>query len=219
MVMLLAEQLEVPLRERNALLLVAGFAPAYPEHALEAAPLAAVRRAVEAILRGHAPNPAVAVDRHWNMAAANAYVAPLLEGVREPALLKPPVNVLRLSLHDGGLAPRIANLPQWRAHLLARLRRQVQASCDPALAALLAELEALEPRRGRESRGAPTGAHDIIAPLELDSAVGRLSLISTTTVFGAPGDITVSELAIETFFPADEATAQRLRSLAPATGR
>ncbi|HEY1940549.1 MAG TPA: helix-turn-helix transcriptional regulator [Roseiarcus sp.] len=216
MVMLLADELDVPLRERNALLLLAGYAPVYPEHALEAAPLAAVRHALDAILQGHSPNPALAVDGQWRMVAANAHVAPLLEGVRDAGLLKPPINVLRLSLSEGGLAPRIANLPQWRAHLLARLRRQAQASCDPALVALLAELEALAPVRGREPRGREPAPHDIVAPLELDSAAGRLSLISTTTVFGAPHDVTVSELAIETFFPADEATAQRLRRLAPA---
>jgi transcriptional regulator with XRE-family HTH domain len=218
MVMQLADELDVPLRERNALLLLAGYAPVYPEHALEAAPLAAVRHALDAILRGHAPNPALAVDRQWRMVAANAHVAPLLEGVRDAALLKPPVNVLRLSLSEGGLAPRIANLPQWRSHLLARLRRQAQASCDPVLIALLAELEALGHSRGREqqSRGRDPASHEILAPLEIESPAGRLSLISTTTVFGAPHDITVSELAIETFFPADEATAQRLRRLAPA---
>jgi transcriptional regulator with XRE-family HTH domain len=214
MVVLLAEQLDVPLRERNALLLLAGYAPFYPEHAFQSAPLAAVRLAVEAILRGHAPNPALAVDRHWRMVAANAHVAPLMAGVRDPDLLKPPPNVLRLSLHEAGLAPRIANLPQWRAHVLARLRRQVQASCDPVLASLLAELEALDPRP-RESVERATMTHDILAPLELESAVGRLSLISTTTIFGTPTEVTASELAIETFFPADEATQRRLRELAP----
>jgi transcriptional regulator with XRE-family HTH domain len=215
MVVRLAERLEVPLRERNALLLLAGYAPVYPEHPLEAAPLAAVRRALDAILRGHAPNPALAVDRGWRMIAANAHVAPLLEGVRDPALLRPPVNVLRLSLSEDGLAPRIANLRQWRAHLLERLRRQVQSSGDPALASLLAELEALAPGRIRTRGEERADPHAIVAPLELDSSLGRLSLISTTTVFGAPGDITVSELAIETFFPADEATAERLRLLTP----
>jgi transcriptional regulator with XRE-family HTH domain len=215
MVVLLAEQLDVPLRERNAMLLLAGYAPFYPEHALQSAPLAAVRHAVEAILRGHAPNPALAIDRHWRMVAANAHVAPLTSGVRDPDLLKPPVNVLRLSLHEAGLAPRIANLPQWRAHVLTRLRQQVQASCDPVLAALLAELEALDPRPRREPVERAAMTHDILAPLELESAAGRLSLISTTTVFGTPTEVTVSELAIETFFPADEVTARRLRELTP----
>jgi transcriptional regulator with XRE-family HTH domain len=211
MVMLLAEQLEIPLRERNALLLAAGFAPFYPEYGLEDPSLASVRVAVDAILRAHAPNPALAVDRHWRMAGANAAVAPLMRGVRDRSLLKPPVNVLRLSLDDGGLAPRIANLAQWRAHILERLRRQIRASCDPILAELLAELEAIPapPRRGAIH---PT-ANEIFVPLELETEAGRLSLMSATTVFGTPAEVTVSELAIETFFPADEATASRLRAL------
>ena len=214
MVVLLAEQLEIPLRERNALLLAAGFAPLYPEYRLEDPPLASVRVAVEGILRGHAPNPALAVDRHWRMVSANACVAPLLRGVRDQSLLNSPVNVLRLSLRDGGLAPQIANLAQWRGHILERLRRQIRASCDPVLIELLAELEAIPaPLR----RGAPShapNASEIFVPLELDTEFGRLSLMSTTTVFGTPAEVTVSELAIETFFPADEPTASRLRQLA-----
>jgi len=214
MVMLLAEQLEVPLRERNALLLAAGFAPFYPEFGLQDPSLASVRAAVDAILRGHAPNPALAVDRHWRMVSANAHVAPLLRGVRDQSLLQSPVNVLRLSLEDGGLASQIANLAQWRAHILERLRRQIRASCDPVLAELLAELEAIPapPRRAGQSHAVT--ASEILVPLELETEAGRLSLMSTTTVFGTPAEVTVSELAIETFFPADEATATRLRELA-----
>jgi transcriptional regulator with XRE-family HTH domain len=211
MVMLLAEQLEIPLRERNALLLAAGFAPLYPEYGLQDPSLAAVRVAVDAILRAHAPNPALAVDRHWRMVSANASVAPLMRGVRDQSLLKPPVNVLRLSLRDGGLAPDIANLAQWRAHILERLRQQIRASCDPILAELLAELEAI-PAPPRRVQSHPA-ANEIFVPLELETEAGRLSLMSTTTVFGTPAEVTVSELAIETFFPADEATAARLRAL------
>jgi transcriptional regulator with XRE-family HTH domain len=212
MVMLLAEQLEIPLRERNALLLAAGFAPFYPEYGLQDPSLAAVRVAVDAILRAHAPNPALAVDRHWRMVSANASVAPLMRGVRDQSLLKPPVNVLRLSLSDGGLAPRIANLAQWRAHVLERLRQQIRASCDPILADLLAELEAISAPPRRVAQNHPT-ANEIFVPLDLETEAGRLSLMSTTTVFGTPAEVTVSELAIETFFPADEATASRLRAL------
>jgi transcriptional regulator with XRE-family HTH domain len=211
MVMLLAEQLEIPLRERNALLLAAGFAPFYPEYGLQDPSLAAVRVAVEAILRAHAPNPALAVDRHWRMVSANPSVAPLMRGVRDQSLLKPPVNVLRLSLRDGGLAPDIANLAQWRAHILERLRGQIRASCDPILAELLAELEAI-PAPPRRAQSHPT-ANEIFVPLELETEAGRLSLMSTTTVFGTPAEVTVSELAIETFFPADEVTAGRLWAL------
>jgi len=215
MVLRLAEQLEVPLRERNALLLAAGFAPAFTERPLDHPAMTAAREAVERILHAHAPHPALAVDRHWHLVAANAAVAPLLEGIAEAALLAPPVNVLRLSLHPRGLAPRIANLGEWRAHLLERLRRQVMASADPVLAALLAELSALEaPAAGPAAGAHPAGG--LVVPLELDSVAGRLSLISTTTVFGTPVEVTLSELAVEAFYPADAATAERLRRLVPA---
>jgi transcriptional regulator with XRE-family HTH domain len=212
MVLRLSEQLEVPLRERNALLLAAGFAPPYAERPLDDPAMAAARAAVEMILRAHMPHPALAVDRHWRLVAANGALAPLLAGVAEPALLAPPVNVMRLALHPGGLAPRIANFSQWRAHLLERLRRQVEASADPVLAALLAELAALEAPAGGVAGQHPPGG--ILVPLELETAAGRLSLISTTTVFGTPAEITLSELAIEAFYPADSATAERLRRLA-----
>jgi hypothetical protein len=135
-----------------------------------------------------------------------------VQGVAEPALLRPPVNVLRLSLHPGGLAPRIANLAEWRGHLLDRLRRQAAASGDPVLADLLSELVALGGQETRENRPA-TEPHGIAVPLELDTAQGRLSLISTVTVFGTPTEVTLSELAIEAFYPADPATAERLRRL------
>lgn len=211
MVLLLAEELEVPLRERNALLLAAGFAPRYAARTLDDPAMAAAQGIVATILRAHAPNPALAVDRHWHMIAANPGVAALLTGINDPALLRPPVNVLRLSLHAGGLAPAIANLPVWRAHILTRLRRQVQASGDPVLAALLAELSAM----GDERPGRAVATDSIAVPLELDTAAGRLSLLSTTTVFGTPAEVTVSELAIEAFYPADDATADRLVRLMP----
>lgn len=208
MVLLLAEELDVPLRERNALLLAAGFAPRYAARSLEDVALAPAHAVIDAILRAHAPNPALVVDRHWHMVAANVGVPPLLAGVADPGLLRPPVNVLRLSLHPHGLAPAIANLAVWRAHILTRLRRQAHASGDPALAALLAELRTLG------DADAWTEAVDNIAiPLELDTPAGRLSLISTTTVFGTPAEVTLSELAIEAFYPADDATAARLVQL------
>lgn len=210
MVLRLAEQLDVPIRERNALLLAAGYAPAFAERNLDDPAMTAARSAVELILHAHAPHPALAVDRHWRLLAANAAVAPLLVGIAEAALLTPPVNVMRLALHPRGLAPRIANFGQWRAHLLERLRRQVAASADPALAALLAELAAYDAPAASAGSHPPGG---ILVPLELDTEAGRLSLISTTTVFGTPSEVTLSELAIETFFPADPATAERLRRL------
>ena len=213
MVLRLAETLEVPLRERNALLLAAGFAPFYAERRLDDPSLTAARGMVEAILRAHAPNPALAVDRHWHMVTANPAVAPLLAGVTEPALLQPPINVLRLSLHPGGLAPRIANLPEWRAHILDRLRRQAQSSADPVLTDLLAELAAFSGQEPPGSHAMVLRDNGVAVPLELDTEQGRLSLISTTTVFGTPTEVTLSELAIEAFYPADAATAERLNRL------
>lgn len=218
MVLRLAEQLDVPLRERNALLVAAGFAPVFSERRLDDPALQPARQAMEQVLRGHEPYPALAVDRHWNMVAANAAVSPLVIGVA-PWLLTPPVNVLRLGLHPEGLAPRTLNLPEWRAHLLARLRRQVELSADGALADLLAELTSYKVSGPRAP--APTVAEAaIVMPLRLATEWGALSLISTTTVFGTPVDLTVAELALETFFPADAATAQTLQRIAaqPAAG-
>ena len=210
----LADTLGVPLRERNALLLAAGFAPAYAERPLDDPALGAAREAIGRILAAHAPNPAMALDRHWRMVAANDAARRLVADVPDPALLTPPVNVLRLSLHPGGLAPRIANLPEWRAHILDRLRREVHASADPALAALLAELATLGGADAPDHAAPPGGG--IVLPLELDTAEGRLSLISTTMVFGTPTDVTLSELFVEAFYPADPATAERLGRLAQA---
>ena len=206
MVLRLAEQLDMPLRERNLLLLAAGFAPVFPERRYEDPALGPVRAMVERVLASHAPFPAVAIDRHWTLLAANAAVGPLLAGC-DAVLLQPPVNVLRLSLHERGLAPRIANLPEWRAHLLARLRRQVAETADPVLSALLAELAAYpvpsSDRRPGERLAEPAG---IAVPFQLATESGVLSFLSTTMVFGTPRDILLSELAVEAFLPADEAT-------------
>src|SRR6266581_8285424 len=149
MILHLAEYLDVPLRDRNALLLAGGFAPAYPERGLAEPELQAVRNALKRVLDGHEPYPAAVVNRWWELVDANAGIALFTAGV-SPELLTPPVNVLRLSLHPSGLAPRIANLPEWRAHLLERLRKQIEVSADPVLVALLEELRALpapHPRR------------------------------------------------------------------------
>lgn len=209
MVLRLAERLEVPLRERNRWLTAAGFAPMFAERALDDPALRAARAAVELVLRGHEPYPALAVDRHWTLVAYNRAVAPLLAGL-PPEQLAPPLNVLRLSLHPQGLAPRILNLASWRAHLLARLRQQIAANGDTTLAALLAELVSYPVPGGREL---PAPEPAIVVPLQLATHIGPLALISTTTVFGTPLDITLAELALETFFPADEATARALRRL------
>lgn len=216
MVMHLAEQLAVPLRERNALLVAAGYAPLYRERALDDPQLAAAREAVDFVLRGHEPYPAVAIDRHWNIVAANRAIAPLI-GNASPALLAAPINALRLSLHPEGMAPRIVNWHAWRAHLLARLQRQIEASGDAQLLALHAELAAYPAPASARAAHEEDAAHalPIAVPLRVRTAIGELALLSTTTVFGTPVDITLSELAIEAFFPADPQTAQALRDPAP----
>jgi transcriptional regulator with XRE-family HTH domain len=208
MLLRLAERLRIPARERNQLLLAAGFAPAQLERPLDHPAMAGARRAVDQVLAAYAPFPAIAVDRHWQLVAANAGFAPLVGGVA-PHLLEPPVNVLRLSLHPEGAAPRIRDLPKWRGTVFRRLAEQIDASGDPVLTALLGELRAYP---GGEAD--PFGDVGIAIPLVIATAAGELSFLSTTTVFGTPLDITLSELAIEAFLPADEATAAALRSFA-----
>lgn len=211
MLLRLAERLEVPLREQNLLLAAAGFAARFPERRLDDPAMAGARRAVERLLAAHAPFPALAIDRHWRLLAHNEAVPPLLAGAAAH-LLAPPVNVLRLSLHPEGLAPMIENLAEWRAHLLERLRRQIEATVDATLLALFEELRRLpEPAPGRPYREQHAG---LLVPLRLRSPLGTLSLLSTTTLFGTPQEVTLAELAIESFFPADAATAEALRRLA-----
>lgn len=216
MVLRLADRLQVPLRERNAMLVAAGYAPMYRERPLDDPALGPARDAVDLILRAHEPAPALAVDRHWTLVAANRMLQHLLAGIA-PALLAPPMNVLRLSLDPRGLAPRIANLGQWREHLFERLEQQVRATADPALVALLEELRAMPaPDAGARLPGEHLG---IALPLQLRMADGTvLSFISTTTVFGTAVDVTVQELTLESFFPADAATAQALQRLAATPG-
>jgi transcriptional regulator with XRE-family HTH domain len=211
MVLHLAELLDVPLRERNSLLMAAGFAPMFKEHALSDPALQPAREAVELVLKGHEPYPAVAVDRHWHLVAANSPANAFMAGVA-PALLTPPLNVLRLTLHPDGMAPRIVNLAEWRSHLLARLRRQIDVSADAVLIELLQELSAYPaPAHAAEPAASPVS---FAVPFRLATDAGVLSFISTTTVFGTPVDVTLSELALESFFPADPATAAALRHLA-----
>jgi transcriptional regulator with XRE-family HTH domain len=213
MVLLLAEKLDMPLREQNILLAAAGFAPVYSERSLDDPALAGMRQAVDLVLKGHDPYPALAVDRHWCLVAANEALMGLVTDV-DPALLRPPVNVLRLSMHPAGLARRIANFTEWRDHLVTRLDRQVDVTGDAALAALAEELRAY-PIPDKAARG-PVPRQDyagVVVPLRLATEEGALTLFSTTTVFGTPVDVTLSELAIEAFFPADPETAQALRLL------
>ena len=214
MLLHLAERLDVPLRERNELLLASGYAPVYAETALDApqAPhMAAVRAAVRQVLVAYEPYPALAVDRHWTMVDANPAVTLLLVDGVAPALLTPPLNVLRVSLHPEGLAPRIINLGEWRAHLFGRLRRQVDRTADPVLAALHDELRAY-PCDQPEPEVERPGPGDVVVPLRLRHGDRVLALITMVATFGTPLDITVSELVIESFFPADAATAAILRA-------
>jgi len=213
MVLRLAERLEIPLRERNRLLVAAGYAPTFRERPLGDPTLSAARKVVELVLAGHEPYPALAVDRHWNLVASNRAVPPLLAGA-EPSLMEPPVNVLRLSLHPRGLAPRIVNLAEWRSHLLARLRRQTDASADPVLGELLNELSGYPVSRGsRHDAASDVDYAGVAVPLQLAAGDDILSFLSTTTVFGTPVDITLSELALESFFPADAATSDTLNRM------
>jgi transcriptional regulator with XRE-family HTH domain len=205
MVLQLADRLEVPLRNRNQLLLAAGHAPVFEQHDLEDPEMAPVRRAIDLILAGHDPYPAVVIDRAWEMLGANRAVALLTAGVA-PDLLEPPVNVLRLALHPEGMAPHIANLGEWRGHLLDRLERQIALTGDPALAALLDEVSAY-PGPRREAAAEP----EIAVPLRLRTELGELAFISTVATFGTAVEVTASELSIESFFPADEPTADALR--------
>lgn len=217
MVLNLADHLQVPLRGRNALLLAAGFAPQFPERPLGDPALSGVRQAVERLLAAHEPFPALAVDRHWNMQAANRSVAPMLAGVGAD-LLRPPVNVLRLSLHPQGMMPRIANLSEWRAHVFARLSRQIEVTGDADLEKLLRELQAYPSGDGPNRDPSPLAESSVIVPLRLVTPAGTIELISTTMVFGTPLDVTLSELAIETFFPVDDQSAAILRSALEASG-
>jgi transcriptional regulator with XRE-family HTH domain len=217
MVLHLSERLDIPLRERNVLLVAAGYAPVFPEKKLDDPALGAARKAMDLVLKGHEPFPALAINRHWTLIASNRAVTPLLAGAA-PALLRPPVNVLRLSLHPDGLAPRIANLAEWRTHLLARLRRQIEVTADKVLIDLLNELAGYP--APRTMRPVPPPDRDfagVVVPFQLVADGGILSFFSTTTIFGTPVDITLSELALESFFPATDATAEALRRLVGTT--
>jgi len=212
MLLRLADRLDMPLRARNEMLHAAGFAPLYSERALDAPEMSVARRTVDAVLAAHAPFPALAVDRHWTLVASNAAVAPLLAAV-SPKLLQGPVNVLRVSLHPQGLAPHIENLAEWRAHLLARLQQQIDRSGDAQLAALHAELAAY-PAGDQDAPSHDYGGIAVPLRLRLPGWAAPLSLISTTTVFGTPVDVTLSELALECFYPADERTREALQRAA-----
>jgi transcriptional regulator with XRE-family HTH domain len=209
MVLHLAEELGLPLRDRNQMLIAAGFAPAFAERTIDDPEMAPVREALDLVLGGHEPYPAVVVDRWWNLVAANRSVA-LLTSEVAPELLEPPANVLRLSLHPEGIAPRIANLGEWRAHLLDRLRREVALTADPVLAELQEEVSAYPGGEPFELHGPAPG---IAVPLRVRAGDGELSFFSTVATFGTAIDVTLAELSIEAFFPADAETSAALRAL------
>jgi len=206
----LADELEVPLRERNALLLAAGYAPLYAEHSLDAPEMATVRQAVDRFLRAHEPYPALVVDRYHDLIDSNDALGLLLEGVA-PELLAPPANALRVALHPRGMAPRTLNLGEWSSHLLGRLRREAQITGDPRLDSLYHELAGypgveIAPPHGEVQSG------DIVLPLKLRDTDGEseLAFFSTLSTFGTAVDITLAELSIEAFYPANAPTAERL---------
>ncbi len=207
MIVKLTEHLDVPLRERNELLLAGGYAPRYPQHGLDAPELASVRSALRSVLAAHEPNPAVVINRWWELLDANAAVGVLTAGCA-PALLEPPVNVLRLSLHPDGLAPRIVNLDQWRAHLLEQVRRRTEQTGDPRLERLHAELAAYP---GGSAPVPPPSS--VVLPLRVRADGGELSFFSISATVETAADVTIDELVIESFYPADAATADRLREL------
>jgi transcriptional regulator with XRE-family HTH domain len=215
MVLHLAEELEVPLRERNNLLVAAGYAPAFRERTLQDPALHIARRAIDVVLEAQKPYPAFAIDRHWDIVASNRAIPELYVGVSE-ALLRWPVNALRLSLHPEGMAPRIANLAQWRAHVLGRLRRQIDLTADPVLDQLLRELSKYPAPSAGVSQ-APAQDREwtsLVTPLNINLNGTTLAFFSTTTIFGTPVDITLSEIAIESFFPADVTTAEAVTRIA-----
>ena len=218
MVLHLAESLDIPLRERNVLLLAAGYAPVFKDRPLADPALDRARATIDLVLKAHEPYPALTVDRHWTMVSANSAVAPLLCGV-DPDLLRPPVNVMRLSLHPRGLAPLIVNLAEWRAHLLDRLRRQHRLTRDPAIEELLMELLGYRAAPRGQALGRSTASEtqvrrdEIVVPLRLRTHAGLLSFFTTISVFGTPVEITLSELSVEAFYPADAETAGIMRAI------
>jgi transcriptional regulator with XRE-family HTH domain len=219
MVLRLAEHLDVPVRERNALLLAAGYAPHYPETPLDDPSMDALRQGMERLIQGYEPYPALVVDATYTVLAANRGITMLLEGVCE-SLLTPPLNAMRLTLHPEGLAPRIRNHREWRDHLLAQMERQIALDRSEPLRALHAEVAAYpvpEQEREGEREGELDGGVEPVPyfalPLQIEHGGRVLSFISSISTFNTPMDVTVAELAIETFLPADPATVKYLQSL------
>jgi|SRR6266850_4063755 len=210
-VLRLCECLDIPLRERNAVLLGAGFAPAFRETSLSL--LTPVREAIERVVEAHKPYPAFAVDRRWNIVASNRAIPQLYADV-SPELLRPPVNAMRLTLHPQGLAPSIINFAEWRAHQIADLRRAVETSGDAGVQAILTEVLTYPAPLARVAKEPLDEAHRFATPLRIATAHGVLTFLSTTTVFGTPIDVTLSELALEMLLPADKRTIAIVEALA-----
>ncbi|MFF4871245.1 helix-turn-helix domain-containing protein [Streptomyces sp. NPDC090109] len=220
MVLRLAEHLEVPVRERNALLLAAGYAPRYAESPLDAPRLEALREGIERLLRGYEPYPALVVDGSYTVVAANRGVLMLLDGLPEH-LLAPPLNTMRIALHPEGLAPRIRNLREWRGHLLSQMERQIALVRSESLRELYEEVAAYPPPPGAEGEPEEAEAEPYVSfalPMRIEHGGRVLSFVSSISTFNTPMDVTVAELAIETLIPADPETAAHLRALAEADG-
>jgi transcriptional regulator with XRE-family HTH domain len=213
MVLHLAERLDVPLRERNRLLLAAGFAPVFGERSLEANEMAPVREALQRFLTAHEPYPALVVDRHWNVVASNRGVAYITRGVAAE-LLAPPRNALRIALHPDGLAPRIRNLPDWSGYLLAQLRREIESTRDPDLESLYEELLTYPGISAALGRAKPPTPRDIMLMHQLRLDETDFSFFCTFTTFGTARDLTLAELTILAFYPADSETAAVLTTAA-----
>lgn len=215
MVIGLADNLEMPLRDRNELLIAAGFAPEYRELAYEDPDLEPVRAAIDQVLAGHDPYPALVVDRHWEMVTANRGLGLLTDGVA-PHLLEPPANAMRIALHPEGMAPRILNWDAWRDKIVGRIERQARLTGEPAMAELRDELAAYPAPAVASDPGAAALDHDVFTPLLLRGPDGEtLNFFSTVATFGTAVDVTVAELSIESFFPADDVTAAACRAFAP----
>jgi transcriptional regulator with XRE-family HTH domain len=209
-VLLLAEQLEVPVRERNLLLLAAGHAPAFPERSLDDPELAPVREALEMILTGHEPYPAVVFDRAYNLVTANSATALLVEGV-DPALLEPPVNLLRVGLHPRGMAPRIVNIGEVLAYFRGRIERHLASTGDDELAALIEEVSGYPAPAPEHGPASDPAAGEILGPVRLRApGGGEWAFFGMFATFDTPFEVTTSELAMELLFPADPATAAAL---------
>jgi transcriptional regulator with XRE-family HTH domain len=216
MILTLSEALKIPLREQNVILMAGGFAPMFSERPLDAPELSSARAAIDIVLQSHLPYPAFAVDRRWRIVASNRALPQIYEAVA-PEILRPPVNALRLSLHPNGMAPCILNLDEWRAHIFARLREQISVSADPSLSELYAELRLYGGRHGHDPMIGTDPRTSTVVPFRVTSPAGPLAFFTTTMVFGTPLDITLSELAVEFFFPADPETIARVASLANQT--